>query len=150
MQRHLKLEMNQIENMPLSIINGGGAMVPVILCEKYQDPLWIGFGCVRTNDVARKTFRIANPHMSLSMEILIESIPTKIGVSVSFTSQKSESNVAVVPPGNFVEAVVTWCPPTHMSIRDVVTLTCNNSIGKLHLTLHGISGKGDVSIRPNY
>lgn len=113
---------------------------PTLFCLPFQEPLFIGFGCVGLNCISERRFLIENP-TNKSVQLNLDKNSTNKGFLLSFGDEKSTSIHILEKSQTF--ASLEWCPSTHGNVRECLTILLNSAI-KLQINAHGISGIGKV------
>jgi len=119
--------------------------IPVLLCAPFQSSLWIGFGCVPLHTSITKIFELRNETKKPS-QVVIENWETtsacRAGFSLTFGSTKSQK--VLLDPSASIIGYVTWTPTIDQCISENAIIKVNDKLA-LQVTLHGISGTGEVS-----
>jgi hypothetical protein len=115
--------------------------LPSLICGTFQEPLWIGFGCVTVGTKYSRRFQIINPESS-EVIISIHNCPSNKGFSIELGDSQSTLRI----PGNHTSfGSIHWIPSINMSVREVATLMMNSKI-PLQVTIHGFAGSGEVRV----
>lgn len=115
---------------------------PSLICDKLQQPLFVGFGCVKVSTTHTRRFNLVNPSpAAIIIAMEQSSIPTDKGFAV--TIDNSENNTFSIGPNDTKCVVVEWSPDRDMSVRETLRMLLNGKY-KLEVTLHGIAGMGEV------
>eukprot|EP00602_Paraphysomonas_sp_CaronLab_P011687 CAMPEP_0185040462 /NCGR_PEP_ID=MMETSP1103-20130426/38550_1 /TAXON_ID=36769 /ORGANISM="Paraphysomonas bandaiensis, Strain Caron Lab Isolate" /LENGTH=246 /DNA_ID=CAMNT_0027579775 /DNA_START=146 /DNA_END=883 /DNA_ORIENTATION=+ len=123
-------------------MSGKGDITPTMLCGKFQEATWIGFGCVKVGIQSCRMFSLYNPE-NCSITIAVGKCPMKSGFNITL-GPHNESSI-VIEPKSTVDGHVYWTPNSNMSVREVAILLMNSKT-KLQLTLHGIAGIGEHKV----
>ena len=116
---------------------------PSLICDKLQQPLFVGFGCVKVSTSHTRRFNLVNPSTApVAIALDLASIPKDKGFTV--TIDTSENNTFSIGPNDTKCVVVEWAPDRDMSVRDTLRMMLNGKY-KLEATLHGIAGMGEVN-----
>ena len=122
-----------------------GQSIPTLICGQFQESVWIGFGCVNVGMKTTRQFKLINPENS-EMTLSVEKCPSKKGFSI-FLSGDGATSITLAPQEQIC-GFVHWTPTENMSVREVALIKINSRI-PLQLTLHGISGIGEVNKSDN-
>jgi hypothetical protein len=115
---------------------------PTLICGQFQEPLWLGFGCVKINSVASKRFQISNPTPN-TIRLAVEKVPSAKGFRITLGNQNLQQ--ITLNPNEFSYGIVEWVPDLDMCVRETITLSLGGKM-KLQVTVHGIAGIGEVRI----
>ena len=127
------------ENNTMVVKNwSSNLVVPVLVCEKFQEPLWLGFGCIEVDAISRRPFRLANP-LNVPAEVSIISIPINMGLVLKIGD--AEVQKALIAPYGTINCEVFWKPRSHISMREAISIHCEG-VGKIYVNLHGVAGRG--------
>ena len=136
-----KIAKNVIDKVNIVDKSGVSDKIPTVICERFQGPVWIGFGCVELDSLTTKEFTLVNPGNS-AVNITVDKCPTKKGFSITFGDNEASS--MCVQPSQSASGFVKWNASENISVRDVAVLLMDNNL-RLQLSLHGVAGKGTVS-----
>jgi hypothetical protein len=140
-ENHTTRELNSLKKLNSTAGQKNiGDQIPTMICGNFQESVWVGFGCVRVGTKTSRQFNIVNPE-SCPISLSVEKCPTQKGFSIVFDEQ--ESTTTTLEPRGAISGFVHWIPSDNMSVRDIAVISMNSKT-KLQLTIHGISGIGEV------
>ena len=132
--------LGDIGNIPLSSrlsVQG----LPILVCDKFQEAIWIGFGCVTVGSTSEQYFQITNPDNRNPADVKVDKFPSDKGFTLSLEDGNEQH--LLIPANTSIKARLIWKPTTNLTVRDEASIKINNSF-RLFITLHGVSGIGEV------
>lgn len=139
-ENHSARELNSLKDLTSIGHKTIGDQIPTMICGNGHAPVWIGFGCIKVGTKSTREFNLVNPENS-SIFLSVEKCPMQRGFSITFDEQGSTS-ISLEPRG-IISGYVHWIPSSNMSVRETIIISMNSKT-KLQLTIHGISGIGEV------
>eukprot|EP01041_Mallomonas_annulata_P000646 gene646-1248_t len=139
-------QQKQKSSLPLSAIHGNTGNIttsnglPILVCQKFQEPIWLGFGCVDLNSTIERKFQLSNPFDSKTLKVSIGNVPTLKGFNI-YLGNSTDKESTISPLGSVI-GTVSWQPTSNLSVRDEAILLVDDKV-RLYLNLHGMSGIGE-------